>query len=72
VTEYTVSVKDALKKSYNLATVDLAMKIGLDQIVDMAGRFNFSTPLKPYPSLALGAFEVIPLEAVSAVFKGRR
>ena len=66
VTEYTVSVKNALKKSYNLATVDLAMKIGLDQIVDMAGRLNFSTPLKPYPSLALGAFEVIPLELARA------
>ena len=66
VTEYTVTMKNALKKSYNLATVDLAMKIGLDQIVDMAGRFHFSTPLKPYPSLALGAFEVIPLELARA------
>jgi penicillin-binding protein 1B len=66
VTEYTVSLKNALKKSYNLATVDLAMKIGLDQIVDMTAKFNFSTPLKPYPSLALGAFEVIPLELARA------
>jgi penicillin-binding protein 1B len=66
VTEYTVSVKTALKKSYNLATVDLAMKTGLDQIVDMTGRFHFSTPIKPYPSLALGAFEVIPLELARA------
>jgi penicillin-binding protein 1B len=66
VTEYTVSVKNALKKSYNLATVDLAMKIGLDQIVDMTAKFHFSTPLKPYPSLALGAFEVIPLELARA------
>jgi penicillin-binding protein 1B len=66
VTEYTVSLKDALKKSYNLATVDLAMKTGLDRIVDMAARFHFSTPIKPYPSLALGAFEVIPLELARA------
>jgi penicillin-binding protein 1B len=66
VTEYTVSLKDALKKSYNLATVDLAMKTGLDQIVDMTRRFHFSTPIKPYPSLALGAFEVIPLELARA------
>ena len=66
VTEYTVSLKDALKKSYNLATVDLAMKTGLDRIVDMAVRFQFSTPIKPYPSLALGAFEVIPLELARA------
>ena len=66
VTEYTVSLKDALKKSYNLATVDLAMKTGLDRIVDMTARFHFSTPIKPYPSLALGAFEVIPLELARA------
>ena len=66
VTEYTVSMKNALKKSYNLATVDLAMKIGLERIVNTAGRFNLSTPIKPYPSLALGAFEVIPLELARA------
>ena len=66
VTEYTVSLQDALKKSYNLATVDLAMKTGLDRIVDMAAKFHYSTPIKPYPSLALGAFEVIPLELARA------
>jgi penicillin-binding protein 1B len=66
VTEYTVSLQDALKKSYNLATVDLAMKTGLEKIVELATKFNFSTPIKPYPSLALGAFEVIPLELARA------
>ena len=66
VTEYTVSLQDALKKSFNLATVDLAMKTGLDRIVAMTARFQFSTPIKPYPSLALGAFEVIPLELARA------
>ncbi|MGD8944292.1 MAG: transglycosylase domain-containing protein, partial [Desulfobacterales bacterium] len=40
VTEYTVSLQDALKKSYNLATVDLAMKTGLEQIVELAAKFN--------------------------------
>jgi len=62
VTQYTVSLRTALKMSYNLATVDLAMKTGLDHIVATARQFNFSTPLKAYPSIALGAFEVIPLE----------
>ena len=66
VTQYTVSVKDALKMSYNLATVDLAMKTGLDHIVKTTSQFNFSTPIKPYPSLALGAFEIIPLELANA------
>jgi penicillin-binding protein 1B len=62
VTRYTVSLRNALTMSYNLATVDLAMKTGLDHVVDTALKFHFSTPLKAYPSLALGAFEVIPLE----------
>jgi penicillin-binding protein 1B len=66
VTEYTVSLKDALKKSYNLATVDLAMQTGLERIVDTSRRFQFSTPIKPYPSLALGAFEVVPIELTRA------
>ncbi|MEJ2284805.1 MAG: PBP1A family penicillin-binding protein [Desulfobacterales bacterium] len=62
VTRYTVSLREALTMSYNLATVDLAMQTGLDHIVATAKKFEFSTPLKAYPSLALGAFEVIPLE----------
>ena len=57
-----VSLRSALTYSHNLATVDLAMQTGLDHVVGEARRFQFSTPIKPYPSLALGAFEVIPLE----------
>jgi penicillin-binding protein 1B len=62
VPETRVSMREALSKSINRATVDLAMKIGLDPIVNTASAFGFSTPLKPYPSIALGAFEVVPLE----------
>ena len=64
--EFNVGMKEALVKSYNLATVDLAMKTGLDNIVNTAAKFHFSTPVKPYPSLALGAFEVIPIELARA------
>jgi penicillin-binding protein 1B len=61
-----VTFRQALENSYNLATVDLAMQIGLDTIIDTATRFGFSASFKPYPSLALGAFEVIPLELARA------
>jgi penicillin-binding protein 1B len=61
-----VSLRSALENSDNLATVDLAMRIGLKPIIDTATRFGFSTPFKPYPSIALGAFEVIPLELARA------
>ncbi len=61
-----VSVRSALENSDNLATVDLAMQIGLKPIIETATHFGFSTPFEPYPSLALGAFEVIPLELARA------
>jgi penicillin-binding protein 1B len=64
--ELVVSMRLALTKSFNLATVDLARKVGLDKIIKTTDGFLFSTPLKPYPSLALGAFEVIPLELARA------
>ena len=72
MTEKRVSVRQALAESINLATVDLAMKVGLDKIVSTAKQFGFSTSLKPYPSIALGSSEVIPLELARAycIFAG--
>jgi penicillin-binding protein 1B len=66
IAEPRMSMRDALSKSVNRATVDLAMKLGLDPVVTTASAFGFSTPLKPYPSIALGAFEVVPLELARA------
>jgi len=66
VPESRISMRDALSKSVNRATVDLAMKLGLDSVVKTASAFGFSTPLEPYPSIALGAFEVVPLELARA------
>lgn len=60
------TLRRALAKSINLATVDLAMKIGVEEIIRRASAFGFSTPLKPLPSIALGAMEVIPLELARA------
>ncbi len=66
VSETRISMRDALSKSVNRATVDLVMRLGLDPVVNTASAFGFSTPLKPYPSIALGAFEVVPLELARA------
>ncbi|RJQ65724.1 MAG: PBP1A family penicillin-binding protein [Desulfobacteraceae bacterium] len=62
----TVTLRTAIARSVNLGAVDLAMKIGIEEIAGNALRFGFSTPLKPYPSLALGALEVVPLELARA------
>lgn len=61
-----VTVRQALATSQNLATINLALWVGLPSIVADVAKFGFSTPVKPLPSLALGAFEVIPLELARA------
>ncbi len=66
MSEARVTMRAALAKSVNLATVDLAMQIGIDHVINTASAFQFTTPLRPYPSLSLGAFEVIPLELARA------
>jgi penicillin-binding protein 1B len=66
ISEPRLSMREALSKSVNRAAVDLAMKVGPERVVSTASAFGFSTPLKPYPSIALGAFEVVPLELARA------
>lgn len=61
-----VYMREGLARSLNLPTVDLARKIRLKPIIDTARAFGLTTPLKPEPSLALGAFEVVPLELAVA------
>ncbi|MCB2185452.1 MAG: PBP1A family penicillin-binding protein [Deltaproteobacteria bacterium] len=61
-----VTLADALAHSLNRPTVDLAVREGLSQVVATAGRFGFAGPLPAYPSLALGAAEVTPLELARA------
>jgi penicillin-binding protein 1B len=66
IPEKNVSFREALAKSINLATVDLAFQIGVERIVGTAERFLFSTSLRPYLSISLGSSEVIPLELARA------
>jgi penicillin-binding protein 1B len=61
-----LSFRQALAHSANRATVSLAMQTGLDAVVATAEDFQFSTRLRPLPAMALGAFEVIPLELARA------
>lgn len=62
----TVSLRKALEMSLNCATVRLSRKVGLGPIIETARSMGLSTPVEPLPSLALGAFEAIPLELVGA------
>jgi len=61
-----VTLRQALEQSLNVPTVRLAMAVGLNRIIDTLHKFGFTSPMKPLPSLALGAFEVTPIELASA------
>jgi penicillin-binding protein 1B len=54
----------ALAHSHNLPTVRVALDLGLDQIVDTLHRLGLREEIPPYPSLALGAVELSPLDMV--------
>jgi penicillin-binding protein 1B len=57
-----VTVRTALEKSYNPATTRLALQVGVRRIVKLGGDMGISTPMPPYPSMALGAASITPLE----------
>lgn len=61
-----VTVRQALSKSLNVPTVNLAMKVGINKIARTASYFGFGDDLPRVPSLALGAGEVSPLELAKA------
>ena len=57
---------NALVKSANATSVQIAMKIGPERIVDLAQRLGIQSRLRPYPSIALGAQEVTLLDMAVA------
>ena len=61
-----VSLRDALAHSLNVATVKLAEETGYDNIVDLARRAGMNVEIHPTPAVALGAYEVTPLEIAGA------
>jgi penicillin-binding protein 1B len=61
-----VSVRVALEHSLNVPTVEVAEMIGYDKVANLAKRAGLNGKIKPYPSIALGAFEVTPIEIARA------
>jgi penicillin-binding protein 1B len=57
-----VTVRTALEQSLNVATARMALQVGLPDVVELAHRMGVTARLDPVPALALGAFEVSPVE----------
>jgi penicillin-binding protein 1B len=57
-----VSVRTALEKSYNPATARLALQVGMPKIVELAHKMGVKAAMDPFPSVALGAVDLTPVE----------
>jgi len=61
-----VSIKQAFAQSLNVATVDLATYLSLDDIIDMALKLGITSGVKDEPSIILGASEVKVIDMAAA------
>ncbi len=61
-----VTLKKALAKSLNAATVRLAGKVGVENVIETARKLGIKGNLQPYLPTALGASDITLMELVSA------
>jgi penicillin-binding protein 1B len=57
-----VLLVDALKNSWNLATVQLGLRLGVDKVRGLLESFGLDRDINPNPSLLLGAVELSPYD----------
>jgi len=62
----SLTLREAFTRSRNPVAVQLAMGVGMDSVIDLARRAGLRAPIAPYPSSALGASVVQPLDFVAA------
>ncbi|HET6144819.1 MAG TPA: PBP1A family penicillin-binding protein [Candidatus Acidoferrales bacterium] len=60
-----VTAREALTYSLNVATVKVAELVGYTRVTDMAHQFGLDPSILPTPSVALGAYEMTPLEVAT-------
>ena len=61
-----VPLREVIAQSRNVPTVRMAREIGIEPIIEAARILGITTPLDSYPTTALGANSVTPLELANA------
>jgi penicillin-binding protein 1B len=61
-----ITWRQALARSRNLGTIQVGYKVGFDKVAQVWRRVGVGTPPQAYPSIALGVFELTPLEVATA------
>lgn len=62
----SVTLRYALAHSLNIPAVKIAEEVGYDKVVKVARAVGMNEAIKPTPSIALGTYEVTPLEIADA------
>ena len=61
-----VTLKKALAKSLNVATIKVAEMVGYQAVVNLAHRSGISEDVKATPAMAIGSYDATPLEMAGA------
>ena len=61
-----ITLRDALVKSKNVITVDVAMQVNIGKVMTLAAKAGMPKVEKAYPSMALGTAEATPLQVATA------
>jgi len=61
-----LTIRQALVHSRNAVAIQLGLRVGMDSVAALAQRLGITTPINPYPSSAIGASEVKPIDLVAA------
>jgi penicillin-binding protein 1A len=61
-----MTVREALVRSRNSVAVQLGLMSGIDSVAALSKRMGIGTPIAPYPSSAIGATALRPVDLVAA------
>lgn len=61
----TVTLREALTRSLNVATVKVAELVGYGRVVEVGRRMGLDPSIQPTPAVALGAYEMTPIEVAA-------
>ena len=61
-----ITLREALAKSRNAVAVQIGQQVGMDSVIALAKRMGIQSIIAPYPSSAIGASVVQPLDIVAA------
>lgn len=64
--EGEITLRDALKRSKNMAAIRLGQEVGVEAVQDLSKRAGIDTPIPAYPSVFIGAAAVYPIDMVAA------